>query len=603
MRLLNNTKLTFIYTACLMLAWFAPLKVYAEDATALDPAAVTQTQTAPAPTEPIDSATTETESQPSYTYDAATGRWSTDDWQYDAASNTYIPTPTQVIQEQPAAVASEPSPEVPSAENSLAIGQNVETTTTIANALTSLATTGDAGIFANTGAGSALTGDASAVATIINNVNSTVTNTNNQEAATFVSDVMGDVNGDILLQPMLLKAMMEANALSSQSNQQVTNTTSITNDITLGAQSGDANVDSNTSAGDATTGSANTVADVVNIVNSMVAANQSFIGTINIYGNLNGDILIAPDFIPQLLESNAAGDEELAATTVNSRDTQAIVNNVALAAESGAALVGSNTAAGDAISGAADTNLVIFNLSGHEIVASNSLLVFINVLGTWVGVIVDAPTGATAAAIADGVSVNSKIDPSLELNIVNEAAITNNIALNSKSGDATVTNNTLAGNATSGNATASANIANIANSQLGLSGWFGILFINVFGTWTGSFGVDTLAGNVLNTAPDSLSATEPESTKVVRFISRTPAAQPLAKTTVLTPKAQDVEVTQIPVQQAAQAMGTRQNTGQAMTDIPSQESYVRNQVPNIPLAVGSLVITGISIYVLRRFML
>jgi hypothetical protein len=587
--------------ACLMLAWFAPMRVYAEELTTTQPDTVIETQDATDP-KSAEASPANAEPQPTYTYDSTTGRWNTGEWQYDANSNTYVPTPPPVVNQQ------EPTPilgglETP-AESSTSTTQNVGTSTSITNALTSLAETGDAGVLANGTGGNALTGDATAIATIINNVNSTVTNSNNKEAATFVSDIMGDVNGDILLQPMLLKAMMEANALQTQAGLQVNNTTGITNNITLDATSGDANVESNTKAGDATTGSANTVADVVNIVNSMVAANQSFVGTINIYGNLNGDILIAPDFIPQLIESNGLQVNDVGATKVNTTDTQTIINNVALAAESGAALVGNNTIAGSAQSGNADTNLVIFNLSGHEIVASNSLLVFVNVLGTWVGIIVDAPTGSTAAAIADNVSTNNRISPSLEVDIVNDTALTNNLVLNSKSGNATVLNNTLAGSARSGSATASANIANISNSQLGLTGWFGVLFINVFGSWIGSFGVDTAAGNstVLD-SPQVAKAGEP--VKIIQFVPHYKPAQPVKSAKVITPQTDGItQVTELPAAQSTAQTSARDGSGGPLvSDIPTQESYITNRSVNVPLGIGSLVLTTVSIYALRRFII
>jgi hypothetical protein len=147
--------------------------------------------------------------------------------------------------------------------------------------------------------------------------------------------------------------------------------------------------------------------------------------------------------------------------------------------------------------------------------ASNSLLVFVNVLGKWVGVIVDAPEGATAAAIGNNIKED---EAKADLTIVreNNALITNNLDLTSKSGNATVANNTQAGNATTGNASSSANIANIANNTIGLSGWFGVLFINVFGNWFGSFGIDTPYGNIPTSAEG-----KPEH-KVIRFIPHEP---------------------------------------------------------------------------------
>lgn len=601
-----------------MLACFAPLSAFAQDDTSIEPAPVLETQAEPTETlqQPVapevsSNPVVETPPQETFTYDAETERWSSDKWQYDPSSNTYVPAvpPSATTLQTVPATDSTASGAGESADSTAKSTSNSSTTSSIINALDSMATTGAAGVLANGQASNALTGDAASIATIINNVNSTVSNANNNEVATFVSDIMGDVNGDILLQPMLLKAMLEANAQKQSAALQVQNGTSIVNDINLGAESGAATIDSNTSAGDATSGSANTVADVVNIVNSMVASDQSFIGTVNIYGNLNGDILIAPDFIPQLIANNGVVGDEYAATKVNASDTQSIINNVALAAESGTALVTNNTAAGNAQSGDADTNLVIFNLSGHEIVASNSLLVFVNVLGKWVGVIVDAPIGATAAAIADGVTTNNRAPSTLAIDVVNEASLTNNIMLNSKSGDAKVSNNTLAGNATTGSATASANIANISNSQLGLSGWFGVLFINVFGTWLGSFGIDTAAGNAAARAESSATTTGnigEEPVRVMTFIPHTssPTARVQNHLTVVDPSA-DAEAL-LPVTNVKSASANTERpeslSRSVASDIPTQQDYIDARNVNYPLAFMSLVVVGVSIYGLRRFL-
>lgn len=505
----------------------APLAAYADDAPAADSSSTTTptaspsdtttptssptSQTTPADLQPTNSSSTTTPTAPSpmYVYDSSTGHWNTDQWQYDESSGTYKP------QAQPATPI--PSPVADATTSTSAA--NSTTSSAIATALNSIATSGNASVLNNTTAGDATTGNANTVATIMNNVNSSMTNADNKQAASFVSNVIGDVNGDIMLQPMLLKAMLEANAADA-STATVTNNTSLANNVSLSATSGNALVAGNTTAGNATTGNANTVANVVNVINSLVAANQSFIGTINIYGNLNGDILIAPDFIPQLLAANGVASTANNATTVTDNSTQSVVNNIALAAQTGAAVVAGNTAAGDATTGNALTNTVIFNLTNHAIVASDSLLVFVNVLGRWVGVIVDAPTGATAAAIGDGVTSNS-VSPSLTVNTTDNALLTNNINLTSQSGDATVTHNTNAGNATTGNATASANIANITGSQIGLSGWFGVLFINVFGSWLGSFGVDTSDGNPIVQPPTQAQGTGhavPAPIQVIAFV-------------------------------------------------------------------------------------
>jgi hypothetical protein len=572
---MKAVRLSLLYGAALLLMAGYPLSAMAEtvDAspastttTAPDATQTTSTST-PAGTTPLDSTSSTapaatTTSTPSstptpddttkpketYTYNADTGHWDSNRWVYNPATGAYEhpPEPVQTIQPSspttPSTVVVTPNATDPTGaadQQATSTVLNDTTKNAITNAITSGALSGDATVKNNTLAGNATTGDASSAATIINNVNSTVTNTSNQKAATFVSNVMGDVSGDILLQPMLLKAMLEAGVQTPSSGSTTVSTTNqLTNDITLGAQSGNATVSGNTRAGSATTGDANTVADVLNIVNSMVSANQSFVGTINIYGNLDGDILIAPDFIPQMLANNGATTSN-ASTTASSKDTQSIVNNVALAAASGKAAVMDNTAAGSATTGSANTNIVLFNLTGHDIVASNSLLVFVNVLGKWVGVIVDAPTGATAAAIGNGVVADTTASPDLVINATNNTLLTNNINLTSRSGDALVTGNTHAGGATTGNATASTNIGNIVGTQMGLSGWFGVLFINVFGSWNGSFGIDTSAGNPIvatgGIGPTPPSENSKQPMRVIDFIphSAVPSKHFLSPTVTL----------------------------------------------------------------------
>ena len=387
------------------------------------------------------------------------------------------------------------TPSVDSVSSPSTSTTTVNTTVDATNNLTSHAQTGDVGIIKNTTGGSATSGDATAATTVINTVHSTVQG-DTAGVAHFTADIHGNVVGDITLSPILSGVLANPSSAPLTTTVQTDQNSSLTNNISLSALSGDADVLRNTTAGDATTGTANTVANIINLINTIIAANQSFVGTINIYGNLDGDILISPDFIPQLLASNApnAAGSDATLSTLGVTDTQSIINNVNLDAASGNANVLGNTTAGSATTGTATTNLTILNYTGHEVVASNSLLVFVNVLGQWVGIIVDAPVGATAAVLGNGVTSNTR---SQAVNANTTSGITNNIDLTSRSGDATVQGNTTAGNATSGDATASANIANISTSVFSLSDWFGVLFINVFGTWYGSVGINTANGEVI----------------------------------------------------------------------------------------------------------
>jgi len=472
-RIKKLTRQVVAYLTALVLAAGYPIAAMAD----------TQEPTTP-PVETVEQAPVEPEAPKlNYTYNENTGHWDSEKWQYDPTTGTYVaPAPPVII-----------TPPVDDTEKTDDT-KSVDTTVTAENNLTSDATSGDSTVAENTAGGSATTGDAAAIATMLNVVNSSVTTGDNQKVASFTQDIMGDVKGDIVLYPMLLKAMLEAQAGGDKNSTiDVKNNFQLDNNVGLSATSGNANVTKNTSAGDATTGSAMAVANVVNILNSMIATQQSFIGTINIYGNLEGDILIAPDFIPQMIANNK--DDQSSSSQLSTKDSTNIVNNISAVAESGAAAVLNNTSAGNATTGKADTGVVIFNLTGHEIIAKNSLLVFVNVLGKWVGVIVDAPAGATSALIGNGVTKNETYAPDLKVNSESNHGITNTISVDAKSGDATVSGNTMAGGATTGSAVALANIANISGSQFGVSDWFGVLFINVFQNWFGDFGNDTPYGN------------------------------------------------------------------------------------------------------------
>lgn len=392
----------------------------------------------------------------------------------------------------------------------------------VANLINQNANTGEAMVVQNTTAGNATSGNAENMATIVNMLQSASNTLGSGNVVTFVSDINGDVTGDLLFDPSILGSTVQAaGSQLPNTNLTVNNSTdaSITNDINLISTTGDATVSENTTAGNATSGNAKAIANVVNMINSAVSSGKSFIGTININGNLNGDILLPPDLVDQLIaakvptvtitntgadSNNTVNNAGSNTTNVKNTNDQGITNNIKSNATTGNAKVSENTSAGNATSGNAKNSITAFNLTGSNVVGKNAILVFVNVSGSWVGLIVNAPPGSHAAALGGSISqtgsdsnnnINSAGTNSTNVDNNVKENITNNINLTSKSGDANVTRNTNAGNAKSGDATNAINLLNVENSSLSLSGWFGILFINVFGTWNGSFGVNTSAGD------------------------------------------------------------------------------------------------------------
>lgn len=429
-----------------------------------------------------------------YTYNPVTGLWDSQQWDFYSAKNAYVLDNFSVVTPPAGAITvGGPNP-----TNS--INSNTTNGVTISNLngfgilnnISGISISGDASVIANTLGGSAASGNALAMANILNMLQST---SGLGTATGFVANINGNVQGDLLIDPSILQPAGGNESLNQTNNIDVTNHTdgTITNNVDLQATSGDATVDKNTTAGDATTGNATAVANVVNMINSMIAARQSFLGVININGNFNGNILMPQQFLDALIASNAphatvsVDQNNTSNTNVTNATTQNINNQVTANATSGNALVDSNTTAGDATSGKASTSVTIFDLTGNDIDASNTMLVFVNVLGTWVGLLMNAPAGSTAAAYGGAITRNVTNN----INIANDTdeTINNNINVSATSGDASVTRNTTAGNATTGDAKAAVNLANLMNDHLSLSGWFGILFINVFGNWNGNFGV------------------------------------------------------------------------------------------------------------------
>lgn len=474
-----------------------------------------------------------------YSYNPETGMWDTTEWVYDAPSGKYVenkkilpaaPTQQQLIESglspetarQTLAQAASGNPvstartaATPASSPQIGSKNSFESSSTgkgtfdlfynasISNTLESLAKTGEALVSGNTLAGSALSGDATAIANLVNLLQSSW-GIASGGLLTFLSNITGDVVGDLLFDPEAIPANTSIER-TTDVDVNVTQNGSITNDVDLDAISGNATVSENTKAGDATSGNAYAMANIVNAINTAIASDTSFLGMINIFGNLNGDILLPQNLLNALLASN--GSTTLDQTTnldVDATSTQSIANNVTATAGSGNATVDNNTKAGSATTGDAETNVTLLNLTGRQIIGERALLVFVNVLGSWIGMIMDAPQGTNSAALGGGISQNqtkltSTTDASLDIDETNR--IVNNVDVNAQSGDATVTTNTEAGNATSGNAKAGVNIANIIESDLALTDWFGILFINVLGSWNGSFGVNTEAGTLPKVTP------------------------------------------------------------------------------------------------------
>jgi hypothetical protein len=474
----------------------------------------------------------------STSYNPATGRWDTTEWKYNPETQTYVPNALAATVTPSAETDTLPDDIPPDTSNAVTT-QNLDTNKPITSAanqpskntpnksvtdtsgsffdgfydtlisvsvgVTNSAQSGNAVVSNNTYGGSALSGDAHASVSVLNSLQSSL-NTQGHSSSTpnyYELTIQGGHYGDLHFDPRL-----SSGNTSKENNLTVTNGAdfSIQNDISVTAISGDATVTNNNEAGDASTGAATAAANLMNIVNSSVSADESFIAVVNIIGDLEGDVLVPSDFMNQL---NASAIPKYETTFDSSSAISSATNynsstNVSLTAESGDAQVSGNTTAGSAQSGAATTKVTVYDISSKSVTAQDAILVFVNVMGEWVGFITDAPTGARSAMITDGdASVMTTAAQNTTITDDTTISIENNVEVAAYSGDATVQNNTKGGNATTGATQAMANIVNISDTSFNMSGWFGIFMINVFGNWYGSFGTDTAFGGFSTTSPAS----------------------------------------------------------------------------------------------------
>lgn len=444
----------------------------------------------------------------------------------------------------------------------------------LANALinnndTSTANSGNAAVSGNTVGGDAASGAASIIENLLNLLNA-AWSWSGGGLSYFAQNLFGNQTGDITINPTTSGGSggqigstgttggLSANSTtgpgstntaagSDTNNLTVVNkpTGAINNNVDLLAQSGNAAVQGNTKGGSASSGDATVDLNILNLINSAINSGSSFFGLLNIFGNLNGDVLFPNGFLDSATGSSNAGQSGSGSTTatngttgpgstntagsstnnnfnVTNSPSAAFNNNVNTAAKSGAASVDGNTSAGSATSGDSTTKNNLFNLFNSNVFGDNAVLVLVNVMGHWVGHIMNLPdSGSSTGALLTGNAVvsNNATGPNStntanesqnnNVNLVNQPSgtITNNVRAGAISGAASVSGNTTGGNATSGVAKVATNIANIFGSALNLKKWFGVLVINVFGDWTGSVGDNTAAGNGSASSATSASST------------------------------------------------------------------------------------------------
>lgn len=379
----------------------------------------------------------------------------------------------------------------------------------ILNEVGAYSLTGENTATVSRGEGTITTGDAISAFNIANVINSTIVNS---DGYIYLANQILEDNTPLNLQDFFFPSgdsiLAEANNCSLLScaaedieyNLSQTNHATITNDAYIEAITGD-NVLS-AASGDVITGNAYGAANVVNIVNTNVIDSNYRLLTFNAVGDLDGDLILPteelfdaffgmPNGMNQLEHS-----EEAHVHVENQNNVDSINNNLDTYAESGLNDVVAPD--GDITTGKSEAESNILNKVNQNVFGGDLMYLWIRVHGYWSGDVVGLPDGLTWEWTPDGIIIyneNAEITPSEFLGYdidsytanfenQNDVTIDNNIYVDAITGRNEV-NNGLHADVHTGDAFASANVMNIANTNVIGANWT-MAVINILGDFDGN---------------------------------------------------------------------------------------------------------------------
>lgn len=383
----------------------------------------------------------------------------------------------------------------------------------------------------NTGNGEVVTGDANVGLTVVNTAN---TNISGVSASEF--DIYDDHNGDIVINfedaesesaTGSAQASNQQTGANSSNNSEVDDNTSLTivnqndakvaNELVLNATSGHNQANKNTGNGEVKTGDANVAVNVVNLVNNNIQAGaEMMIATVNIFGNLVGDIILAPiaGCTDNCSDSNeVAANQQTGAnsendasvgmqrlTELNQHNQADINNNLVINANTGGNSTEKNTGSTDVQTGEVNVQAEQVNIANTNMIGNGDdtwWIVIVNEAGQWVGKIFGMENGehvAQGSVELGAVNQNTGADSNNQSDInqsqetyvtqENTAEVDNNIVINADTGHNQVDKNTGNASVQTGDVNVMSNVVNYVNNNIA-GGKVMVAFVNVFGSWVG----------------------------------------------------------------------------------------------------------------------
>ncbi|HUD44021.1 MAG TPA: hypothetical protein VMR41_00595 [Patescibacteria group bacterium] len=340
----------------------------------------------------------------------------------------------------------------------------------------------------NSSSSNITTGDATSSVDTQNIVNTTSINS---QVVRQTINLFVDQNGDLnLSSPSTLASdIVSAHPDDPEINVKLTdinNYTYLSNTIISTANSGNNQINV---GGDAeiSTGNACSLVSFLNQVNFTIINSTIHIITINVFGNLNGNIIL-PENI-----TSAPTDCPECSISANINNTAVVNNSVNASADSGDnnLTTTDSSASGSITTGSAQTAVDALNVVNTNANNVNFGGLYINLFGTWNGKFLgwnnlDPQNGGASLAL-ESLTANQTSDSTSNTtyNINNTAVVNNDIISSANTGGNTI--NAASGAIQTGNALSEVSLFNFVNSNIiNSSGYFG--FINIFGNLNGDIG-------------------------------------------------------------------------------------------------------------------
>ena len=364
------------------------------------------------------------------------------------------------------------------------------------------ASTGGNSANQNTGETTILTGDALAWANILNFLNTNIVGSNFE---VLLLDILGKENGNLDLNQLWKEILGkeeglwlagETNSSGLQILIQNLNQAYLENNINVGASSGGNQANKNKNA-TIETGEAAALANVNNFVNTNILGAKFFLGTINILGDFEGNLILPrPENFSQTSSNSSGG------SAIFSNQNEAEVENQLIASANSGENEENNNGGENLIeTGNAQAIANSFSLVNLNIWKNNWFFLLINNLGSWTGRIFGWSTPASSEEPQQGTQIfelgldnspggegNLNLEgenlPLVSFQNQNQATVKNNIQTTASTGENQANENQEGATIKTGNAFALANLFNFVNLNILGGRWFFGL-VNVLGSWRG----------------------------------------------------------------------------------------------------------------------